>query len=107
MPPRRRSARLASIEEDLIKDGLRSALATVEGRRFIWRLFEWTHILSNSRRETDAATYFALGEQNIGQQLLGLLEEADPEAWLKLRNEQLEMLEALRASNEEEETDDE
>lgn len=93
---RRRLERARKADNERVHNGVRQALNTVEGRRFLWRMFEWTDILSTAFRQTDRDTAFQLGKQSLGQELLALLEEVDPGAWLALRAEQLLYLEELK-----------
>lgn len=100
----RRQKKIAQLDYERVKLGLVRCMETREGRRFIWHLFGMTNILSNAFSEDARVTVFRLGEQNIGQQLLALLEEVDPGAWLALRQEQIayqnEMDEAKETDNE-------
>ena len=100
---KRQIRRLDRERQDLILEGIRSALDCQEGRRLLTWLFEQTNILGNAFREDERSTAFALGQQNIGQMLLALMEQADPEGWFRLRNEQIIMLEELKALEEVEE----
>ena len=97
---RRQLNKARNLDEDWIKDGIANTLRTREGRRFLWRLFEWTDILGNCFRDTDRDTAFALGQQNVGQKLLAKLEEVDSGAWLKLRQEQVEYLKQFEGEEE-------
>jgi len=90
---------------ELIERGVRKTLASEEGRRFLIWLFEQTNILGNAFRSDTHDTAFALGQQNIGQMLLALLERAEPEGWFRLRNEMQRMIGELREA--EKEKDDE
>ena len=90
------------LDDEMVKAGVRLCMSQPDGRRFIWRLFDWTNILANAMREDDRTTAFALGEQNIGQHLLALLEQVDSEAWLRLRAEQLEFMEQFEGSEDDE-----
>ena len=98
---RARSTKAQKEFEENALAGLRSALADHRGRCFIQMIFIWTRVLENAMKETDRYTAFALGEQNVGLQLLAMLEKADPEAWLKLRGEMTQLTEATKQHPEE------
>ena len=98
---RRRINAARKLDQERVYSGVRKALGTREGRRMLWRMFEWTDVLGNAFRDNARDTAFALGRQSIGQELLALLEEVDPGAWLALRAEQLLFLEELREKNDE------
>ena len=100
---RRKLERARKIDNERVHGGVRQIVASRDGRRFLWRLFEWTDILSTAYRPTDRDTCFQLGKQSVGQELLALLEEVDPGAWLKLRAEQLLLLEELKEKEKEDE----
>lgn len=57
-------------------------LATVEGRRFYWRVMQRCGIHKSSFTGNNT-TFFNEGERNIGLFLLAELEEADPTAYVK------------------------
>jgi hypothetical protein len=65
---------------------LRAILATVEGRRFMWRLLGRCKTFS-SIYEASARIHYNAGQQDIGHNLLIEIDEADPEAFFKMRNE--------------------
>ena len=94
-PNRRAVNKLRRAEHETLLDGIRHTQSTLEGRRFIWWLFERTNLLNNAFSADERVTSFTLGEQNIGLQLLALLEEANPEAWLQIRQEQVALQKAV------------
>lgn len=65
---------------------LRAVLQTVEGRRFLWRLLGRCKTFA-SIYEASARIHYNAGQQDIGHNLLIEIDEADPEAFFKMRNE--------------------
>lgn len=77
--------------EASIDNGIRYILQDEDGKRFLWWIFEITDILGSSfRGEETHLTAFALGQENVGKQILARLETTAPDAWLKLREENVE-----------------
>ena len=62
-------------------------LETKNGKRFLWWLLSVTHVYNNGFTEDPRRTAFNLGEQNIGQQLLGRISTLAPEKWFELEKE--------------------
>jgi hypothetical protein len=70
-------------------DDLRAVLATREGRRLVWRLFEQTEMFSVSK-VMNAAIYALEGKREIGKLLFNDVMEAKPEAYLQMMKESKE-----------------
>lgn len=69
-------------------DGLRQAIATYEGRQFIWRILELSRAVGhNAFAATPEATAFNCGQQNVGQQILAQLLEIAPDAYIQMIKE--------------------
>ena len=74
-------AREIEIEE------LREILATVAGRRFVWRYLSKCQVFGQTATQSGSWTYFNEGARSIGLQLFSELNEANPEAFVKMMNE--------------------
>ena len=61
-------------------------LSTPQGRRFYWRLLTRCGIFRSSYTG-DNQTFYNEGERNIGLLLMAELNEADPDAYLKMLKE--------------------
>ena len=62
------------------KNDLRKVLASPEGARFIWRLFEITGIYRNPYSGDKQSTEYNCGMMAVGQNILDEAMEANPEA---------------------------
>ena len=94
--------KFVKLDNEFVAEGVREALRTPGGRRFLWRIFQWCNILNTPfNPENSDVTMFKLGEQNIGMQLLALMEEVDEGAWLKLRLEQKTLVDKVKGRSEE------
>lgn len=71
--------------EDELED-LRFLLATAQGRRFFWRLFEATHQFTTSFTG-NSQTFFYEGERNVGLKILSDIMEADSESYVLMIKE--------------------
>ncbi len=67
---------------------MRMILSTPEGRSFIWRLMGRCKTF-NSVWESSAKIHYNSGQQDIGFYLLAEIDQADPEMFFKMRNENL------------------
>jgi len=67
---------------------MRVILSTKEGRRFLWRLMGKCKTF-NSIYESSAKIHYNSGQQDIGHYLLAEIDQADPEMFFKMRNENL------------------
>lgn len=75
-------------EDQLHKaNGLRHALATYEGRRFLWSLFVETNIFSPSFSPDPYLTAYNEGRRSYGLSLLELLNIEAPETYLQMQKE--------------------
>lgn len=78
-------------ERRLIQDrrnDMLSILATPQGRRFLWRLLAKCNAFS-SIYETSAKIHYNSGKQDVAFELLREIDDADPEMFFKMRNENL------------------
>jgi len=83
-------------------DDVRAVLATVEGRRFMWRLLESAGLWSPSYAETSTATAFNEGRRSIAINLMLELQAVAPERYLQALREHQEAVEqALKKRPEE------
>ena len=97
---RRRVIQAQKARDQSIDNGIRHTLADTDGRQFIWWLFEITDILGTSFRPGDThLTAFALGEENVGKRLLARMEQIDPDAWGKLREEEVNYVRSISESD--------
>ena len=93
MVTRRKHKRLEKQKQTEIDITIAKLLTQIGGKYFLWWLLEQCHVLQNSfDADSERATAFRLGEQNIGLQVLSAIERVDPQAWLRLREEQLNFL---------------
>lgn len=70
----------AKLELNQERDDLRKILALPEGKRFLWRLFEFTGLYRNPYSGDKSSTEFNCGLQSVGQFLLDEAIDANPEA---------------------------
>src|SRR5690349_11779860 len=69
--------------------GVSQSLASAEGRQFLWELLRIGRWATNPFLSDPYKTAFNCGELNVGQQIMALIEEADPEGFMVLQQEQL------------------
>lgn len=62
-------------------------LSTQNGRRFYWSYLKKCGIFESSYTGVAEQTFFKEGARNIGLQLMADMNEADPEAYLKMMEE--------------------
>jgi hypothetical protein len=65
---------------------LRVVMSSAEGRRFLWRLMARCKTFA-SVYDTSARIHYNSGQQDIGHFLLAEIDQADPEMFFKMRNE--------------------
>lgn len=80
------AARSAKDERRLERDDSRAVLATVQGRRFVWRLLESAGVFK-SVMAPDGVIQYQAGRQDFGHELMALVERADPEALFTMMRE--------------------
>jgi hypothetical protein len=70
---------------------LRKVLATESGRRVLWRLLSkcGLYTLSFAAGQSDV-TAFREGRREVGNEILIMLAEADPEAYIRLQKENMD-----------------
>lgn len=82
----------AEAKERRQRDGelqdLRVVMSTGEGRRFMWRLMAKCRAFT-SIHENSAKIHYNSGQQDLGFFLLNEIDEADPEMFFKMRNENI------------------
>lgn len=67
---------------------IRAAMSHPEGRGWFYDVLVFTHVIRTPFVEGDPyATAFRCGEQNIGLRILGDIQEAAPEFYLNMINE--------------------
>lgn len=69
-------------KEDLTKD-MRSILKTNEGRRVVWHLLEHCNVFGSIWRPS-AEIHYLSGVQDVGHKILSMVNDADPEALIKM-----------------------
>lgn len=68
------------------ENDLRTVLATVEGRRWIWALLGKCKV-NQSIMQTNATIYYLAGRQDLGNELMGEVIACDPELFLLMQRE--------------------
>lgn len=61
-------------------------LSTPQGRRFLWRLLGVCHVFKTSFTG-NSTTFFNEGKRDVGLRLLGDINEASPDSYLKMMQE--------------------
>ena len=86
----------ANIErrEDIEKRDIITVLNTAEGRRFIWRILDWSGCEGTPKRSDDALTYMAIGSGDVGRWLKAEVIKADEGLLLKMMQENMEVTDA-------------
>lgn len=67
---------------------LNELLSTQEGRQFVWWLLTIGKWQTMPYAGSDAATNFACGEMNVGNQIFARLIETNPQAYLRIVEDQ-------------------
>jgi len=79
-------------QNDQRLNDVREIMNSVRGRRFYWKLMVKCGIFQNNfHGEQTHDTAYDLGQRNIGLQLLADVNEAAPEAYLKMLGESKEV----------------
>lgn len=68
------------------EDDIVWVLSTRQGRRFLWKMLEKANVFRNAMTG-NSQTFFNLGAQSIGQDLLREITEASPEAYIQMMKE--------------------
>lgn len=66
---------------------LRVVLATVQGRRFVWRYLTVCGIFQTSVGQEPHQTYYNEGKREVGLRFLDDINESDPDAYLLMLKE--------------------
>lgn len=81
----------ASIKEKIGREreiaDMQSVLATVQGRRFIWRYLEFCGIFQTSFSPSGSQTFFNEGQRTVGLKLMADITEANDEALILMMRE--------------------
>lgn len=80
--------------DELEKNDIIAVLNTVEGRRLIWRILDWTGCEGTPKRNDDALTYMAIGSGDVGRWLKSEIVKADERLLLKIMQENMEVTDA-------------
>lgn len=80
-------ARQASITRAQEIEDFKTIAASVEGRRFLWRLLEKTGVYRSSFTGS-SETFFREGQRNVGLFLIGEIHEICPEVYATMLKEQ-------------------
>lgn len=83
--PIAQSPTIQKLERAELEDLLKSS----SGRSVLWRILATCGIYSRSLSETDSLTAFQEGRRSIGLELLLLIRDNDPEAYIKMQSENL------------------
>lgn len=73
-----------------IEAAIRANLASYEGRKFLWRLFELGRVGTQPFSGNALTTAFGCGELNVGNGILQLISEVDPMAYGRMMQEHLD-----------------
>lgn len=76
------SEKIKSLKERDLGD-VRWIVSTPQGRRFYWKYLKSCHVFETSFTG-NSHTFFNEGERNVGLRLLAELNDADPEAYMKM-----------------------
>lgn len=76
---------------------LRSVLSKYEGRAFLWELLSKCGIYDVSFRGDNSLTFFNEGRRSVGLELIALIEEVEPFAISRIRDEAIER--SIRGNN--------
>lgn len=81
----------ASIKEKIGRDreiaDLQTILATVQGRRFVWRYLEFCGIFETSFSPSGSQTFFAEGRRTVGLKLIDDITDSNDEALILMMRE--------------------
>ena len=90
--------RHTAAEDALVKEGLTAALSTVAGRMLFWRLLSLSGMYMNPHSGNALNTAFAAGRQSVGQDIIGLIEDVDPNSYINMMKENVERDQALKTT---------
>lgn len=68
------------------KEDLKWILSDPRGRRFIWKILEFCKVF-NTTMTGNSYTYFNEGQRNVGLRIFDEMNQADEDAYLKMRKE--------------------
>ena len=74
-------------KRDYELDDVRYILASPQGRRFFWKYLDFCGVFRTSFTG-NSQTFFNEGLRNVGLKMLSDLNDADPNAYVKIMNEQ-------------------
>lgn len=77
----------AKLKRDAELKDLNTILASIEGRRFYWKLMAFCRINESSFHPSGSQMYFFEGTRNVGLKLLADLHDANPEAYVTMMKE--------------------
>ena len=89
-----------------VKLGLQGALATYEGRCFLWELLANCGIYQNSFSGNALNTAFTSGKQSVGQELLLQITTDFPSSYIQMMKESLARDEDIKAKLMKDDEDD-
>jgi len=89
-----------------VKAGLGDALKTENGRAMLWEILSMTGLFQNSHTGNALNSAFNAGRQSIGQDLMGLIEDTNPHAYITMMKESVDRAETLKVKLQEEMDDD-
>lgn len=75
------------LENELISRGLTTALDTPQGRAVLWWLLSEAGVHQSAYANNALFMAFRAGKQEIGNQLLARILEADPRGYIRLQEE--------------------
>jgi hypothetical protein len=71
------------------RDDLRAVLATPAGRRFVFRLLDDRCKVSSVSFTGNSETFYREGRRSVGVELMQIIQEIAPDAWLQALNEEM------------------
>jgi hypothetical protein len=74
-------------DEQKIESAVSQAIASAEGRKFLWWLLEVGRIGMQPYSDNALNTAFSCGELNVGQQILDRIISVSPEGYLQMMRE--------------------
>lgn len=90
------------------EQGLSQVLSTYEGRRFMWWLIGEGRVFHNAFTSNALSTSYNCGVQEVGQKILSRIIAHDPQAYVRMFNENadLELRIEAEVASEKERTDE-
>lgn len=84
-----RQAQRQAEREKQTRNDLRAVLATQAGRRFLFRLLDEVCKVNSVSFTGNSQTFYLEGRRSVGVELMTLIQETAPDAWLQALNEEM------------------